>query len=91
MEQMTAGMTSYFLSISRVQTSTSPMPASDPAPAPLGPSPDGSAIVGLCQTTRGRGWRRRWTRKDMMNLKFTTRVQMTTVLSEVHLRIVPVR
>lgn len=44
MEQMTAGMTSYFLSISRLQASTSAMPA--PAPSEL--SPVGSAILGEC-------------------------------------------
>lgn len=44
MEQMTAGMTSYFLSISKLQASTSAMPA--PAPSEL--SPVGSAIPGEC-------------------------------------------
>ncbi len=42
MEQMTAGMTSYFLSISKLQASTSAVPA--PAPSEL--SPVGSAILG---------------------------------------------
>lgn len=44
MEQMTAGMTSYFLSISKLQASTSAMPA--PAPSEL--SPVESAILGEC-------------------------------------------
>lgn len=42
MEQMTAGMISYFLSNSKLQASTSAMPA--PAPSELGPV--GSAILG---------------------------------------------
>lgn len=44
MEQMTAGMTSYFLSISRLQESTSVAPA----PALSGLSPVGSAILAEC-------------------------------------------
>lgn len=42
MEQMTAGMTSYFLSISKLQASTSAIPV--PALSVL--SPVGSAILG---------------------------------------------
>lgn len=42
MEQMTAGMTSYFLSISKLQASISAIPV--PAPSELGPV--GSAILG---------------------------------------------
>lgn len=42
MEQMTAGMMSYFLSISRLQASTSAMPA----PPTSEVSPVGSAILG---------------------------------------------
>lgn len=49
MEQMTVGMTSYFLSISRVQTSTSAPSA--PAAAVL--SPVGSSILDQC-------WRHNW-------------------------------
>lgn len=45
MEQMTAGMTSYFLSISKLQASTRAVPA--PAPSEL--SPVGSAILGECE------------------------------------------
>lgn len=44
MEQMTAGMISYFLSISKLQASTSAMPA----PAASALSPVGSAILGEC-------------------------------------------
>lgn len=44
MEQMTAGITSYFLSISKLQASTSAMPV--PARSVL--SPVGSAILGEC-------------------------------------------
>lgn len=56
MEQMTAGMTSYFLSISKLQASTS----ATPAPAPSELSPVGSAILNEC------GRLKFWTRVEVL-------------------------